>query len=118
MLLEGKHTKLIQKKIGPCSILKKRGPNSYEDQLPNGLGLSPIFNICDLTPYKGFDVVAIGDDDLEQHANANFPKHKPPTLEKILDTKVAKKTRNKEYTQYLVKWKGKLASEAVWMDEQ
>ncbi|XP_059063819.1 uncharacterized protein LOC131856278 [Cryptomeria japonica] len=61
---------------------------------------------------------AIRNDDLEQQADANFPKHEPPTLEKVLDTKVVKKTRNKEYTQYLVKWKGKPNNEAVWMDEK
>ena len=108
----------MKRKIGPYSILKKCGPNAYEVQLPNGLGLSPTFNVCDLTPYKGSDVGAVGDEDLEQQTEVNFPKHEPPTLEKVLDTRVVKKTRKKEHKQYLFKWKGQPDNEAVWMDEQ
>ena len=52
-LPKGKHTKLLIKKIGPCQILKKHGMNAYEIEFLSNLGISPIFNICDLTPYKG-----------------------------------------------------------------
>ena len=112
-LPKGKHTKLMQRKIGPCSILKKFGPNAYEVQLPNGLGLSPTFNVCDLTPYEDSDVATVGDEHLKKQTDVNFPKHKPPTIEKVLDTRVVKKTRNKEYKQYLVKWKGQPDNEAM-----
>ena len=44
-------------------------------------------------------------------------KPAPPQLEKILDTKI-KKTRRRQYTQYLVKWKNRPATEAIWMDEK
>jgi hypothetical protein len=40
------------KKIGPCKIVKKFGANAYEIELPNGIGISPIFNISDLYPYR------------------------------------------------------------------
>jgi hypothetical protein len=40
------------KKIGPCNILRKFDENSYEIELPNDVGISPIFNISDLYPYK------------------------------------------------------------------
>ena len=108
----------MQRKIGPCSILKKFGPNAYEVQLPNGLGLSPTFNVCDLTPYEDSDVATVGDEHLKKQTDVNFPKHESPTLEKVLDTRVVKKTRNKEYKQYLVKWKGQPDNEAMQMDEQ
>ena len=35
----------------------------------------------------------------------------------MLDKRVAKKTRNKEYFEYLVKWKGHLAKDSTWMTE-
>jgi hypothetical protein len=40
------------KKIGPCNILRKFEANAYEIELPDGVGISPIFNIAYLYPYK------------------------------------------------------------------
>jgi hypothetical protein len=40
------------KKIGPCRVLKKFGANAYEIELPDGIKISPIFNISDLYPYR------------------------------------------------------------------
>jgi hypothetical protein len=48
----GTYNKLKMKKIGPCRVLKKFGTNSYEIELPDGIRISPIFNISDLYPYK------------------------------------------------------------------
>ena len=35
----------------------------------------------------------------------------------ILDTCVTKKTRNKEYLEYLIKWKDRSMEDSSWMDE-
>ena len=51
-LPKGKSTKLMLRKLGPCQILKNFGPNAYEIQFPPKIGISPIFNIADLTPFK------------------------------------------------------------------
>jgi hypothetical protein len=46
------YNKLKMKKIGPRKILRKFEANAYEIQLSDGVGISPIFNIADLYPYR------------------------------------------------------------------
>jgi len=40
------------KNIGPCKILKKFATNDYEIELPENIGISPIFNVVDLYHYN------------------------------------------------------------------
>jgi hypothetical protein len=47
----GTYNKLQMKKIGPCKVIRKFGTNAYEIELPNGVRISPIFNIVDLYHY-------------------------------------------------------------------
>jgi hypothetical protein len=49
---KGTYNKLKMKKIGLCKVLRKFGMNAYEIELPDGIRISPIFNISDLYPYK------------------------------------------------------------------
>ena len=50
---KGKYTNLMMRKMGPFKILQKYGTNAYKLEFPTDIGLSNIFNVCDLYPYKG-----------------------------------------------------------------
>jgi hypothetical protein len=43
------------KKIGPCKILRKFYANAYDIELPDDVGISPIFKVLDLYPYSEDD---------------------------------------------------------------
>ena len=49
----GKFRKLKPKTDGPFKVLKRIGKNAYEIELPKVYGVSPTFNIADLSPYHG-----------------------------------------------------------------
>lgn len=76
-------------------------------KLPPTLGISPIFNVCDLYPYKGpsLDIgnstlIALEDVDWVK----DFPTPMPMKLESVLDSKFIVKTRKGHYKEYLIKW--------------
>ena len=49
----GSFTKLHARRAGPFQVTKKLGANAYIIDLPSNFGISPIFNIEDLTEFKG-----------------------------------------------------------------
>ena len=104
------------KNIGPCRVIRKFGANTYEIELPNGVGISPIFNITNLYPYRAEEARAE-----EEHKEIQWTKQMPiaekPQMESIIDKRISKKTRRKEYFEYLVKWKGHPVEDASWEDE-
>jgi hypothetical protein len=104
------------KKIGPCKVMKKFGENAYEIELPDGIGISLIFNISDLYPYRSKEVGA-DSEQTEVQWTKQIPVTEKPQMESILDKRVNKRTRRKEYFEYLIKWRGHPVEDASWENE-
>jgi hypothetical protein len=112
----GTYNKLKMKKIGPCKIIRKFEANDYEIELLDDVGISPIFNVVDLYPYRAHEP-----DGAESQKKFQWVKQIPvaekPQIEKIIDRRVSKKTWRKMYFEYLVKWKGHPIEDASWESE-
>ena len=98
------------KKFGPCKILKKfDSGNAYKVELPDDMDISPIFSIADLCKYHESDdeVVVLKD----------YLKKQIEEVKQILDHRVGKSTRGKDYYEYLVKWKNRPIEDASWISQ-
>ena len=74
----------------------------HEVELLDGIHISPIFNIVDLKMYH--------DDGVGEALMLEpclIPTSKKEEIEEILDSHVGRSTRNRQYEEYLVKWKGR-----------
>ena len=49
----GSFTKLHTRRAGPFRVTKKLGTNAYVIEFPSEFGISLVFNIEDLTEFKG-----------------------------------------------------------------
>ena len=82
--------KLKMNKFGPYKILKKHDlGNAYEVELPDGIHISPIFNIADL--------IRDHDDGAEEELILEpclIPTSEKEVIEEILDSHVGQSTTN------------------------
>lgn len=82
--------------------MRKLSANTYELQLPPGIGISPIFNVADLFPYTANleeDSSAQPKRDTQGKSSSwmrQMPSAQPLEIDGILDTQVAKQTQRKE----------------------
>jgi hypothetical protein len=81
------------------------GKNYYELELSEDVGISTIFNIADLYPYRE-DGAEGNEDQRKIHWEKQMSVAKKSQMENIVDRRVGKKTRRKTYFEYLVRWKG------------
>ena len=102
--------------MGRANVLKKFGENAYELELPDGIGISPIFNVSDLYPYRAGEAEATTEEPVI-HWKQQLPVAEKPQMECILDKRAGKKTRRKQYFEYLVKWKNHPMEDASWETE-
>jgi hypothetical protein len=112
----GTYNKMKLKKIRPCKILRKFNANAYERELPEDVGVSPIFNISYMYPYRE-DNTKGSEYQKEIQWEKQMPVAENPQMEKIIDQRVGKKTRRKTYFEYLVKWKGHPIEDSSWVNE-
>ncbi|CAL2257726.1 unnamed protein product [Prunus armeniaca] len=114
--------KLHARSMGPYRIIRKLGSNAYLIELPADMHISPIFNVSDLTPYRGTFSPPISMDAAQGSAPHMVPRI-PATSSAITDQTedvlghevVASSTRGS--TRYLVRWVGRPATEDTWITE-
>jgi hypothetical protein len=80
----GTYNKLKLKKIGSCKILRKFGENDYEIELPDEVGISPIFKITDMYPYREYGS-GEPEDQKEIQWKKKIPVAEKSQMEQIVD---------------------------------
>ena len=92
----GTYNKLKMKNIGPCRILRKFSSNSYEIELLEGVGISPIFNVVYLYLYKGTKEEIQEESTEEEDQTLNWKEQMPNTKKKEVESILEKRaTKNK-----------------------
>jgi hypothetical protein len=76
--------------------LKKFKENAYEIELSDGIGISLIFNVTELYPYRAGGAETRTEEPVIMWMK-QFPVAEKPQMECILDKRVGKKTKRKEY---------------------
>ena len=64
------------------------------------------------------DGINLDGDDSSIYWQGQLPQKEQPHIEAILDKRILRKTKNKTFFQYLVKWKNQPTKDASWMNKQ
>ncbi|KAL6567804.1 hypothetical protein OROGR_001472 [Orobanche gracilis] len=119
--------KLFARASGPFRIIKRLGDNAYLLDLPLELTISPIFNVGDLTPYRGtfepptFSASVTGGSATSPVSVPKLPPSPPlimmDEVDAILEDEIVC-TTDGGFHRYLVAWKGRPASNNSWVQEE
>ncbi|KAG6756672.1 hypothetical protein POTOM_040112 [Populus tomentosa] len=114
----GSFTKLHARRAGPFQVIKKLGSNAYVIDLPSDFGISPIFNIEDITAFKG-DATDVGGSSQTEDMPTSIPRTPAATAPKdeiaaITDHQFVS-TRRGGYYKFLVHWKHRPTSDSTWI---
>jgi hypothetical protein len=80
------------------------------------VGISPIFNISELYPYREDDTRGSADQK-EIQWEKKMPIAENPQMKNIIDQRTGKKTIRNKYFEYLLKSKGHPIEDASWVNE-
>ena len=114
--------KLYARAMGPYSIIHKMRSNAYLLDLPNDMDISPVFNVKDLLPYRGtFEPSTLPYSVSAGAASKGAPtmpslQYSKETVDIILDDEFVT-SREGGFRRFLVKWHGRLDSDATWIQE-
>ena len=104
--------KLAPRRYGPFKVLWA-SPTNCKLELPPHMKIHPVFHNSLLKPYH----------ETKEHG-PNYEKPAPEIINdeeghyEIEEILMARPTRNRKSTQYLIKWKGYPASENSWLPEK
>jgi len=95
------YNKIKMKEIGPCKIVRKISTNAYEIKFPEGIGISTIFNVAELYPYKDTKLELQKEATEYEVQTLNLVEQMPKIVKKevkaILEKRVSKRTRGHVY---------------------
>ena len=88
------------------------GEVAYRLKLPERLKIHPTFHVSFLKPY--FADAEYPDRNMSKRAPPSVPTQYDAEIEKILDHRVSGTSKKNTKTEFLVHWKVKSATDAVW----
>ena len=110
--------KLYARAIGPYSIIRKMGSNTYLLDLPNDMDISPVFNVENLLPYRGtFESSTLSSSVSVGEASKGAPtmpslQFSKETVDTLLDDEFVT-SRDGGFRRFLVEWYGRPDSDTT-----
>ena len=115
--------KLYERDMGPYSIIRKMGSNTYLLDLPNDMDISPVFNVERglATLPRQFEPSTLPSSVSVGEASKGAPtmpslQYSKETVDIILDDEFVT-SKDGGLSHFLVKWRGCSHSDATWIQE-